>query len=320
MTRRARRIAARASRIAGTTALLDQRRRHAGGVILAYHRINGAALERHLGTLARRYRIVSLDSLVDHHAAGKSTEGMLAVTFDDGYRTTLLSAVDVATRHDWPMTFFLPTGIVDGAVSYWYLDLERSITACAPDARFAVDVDGVVVNVDGSSPQQSIDAVERIVASRPTLEIESLLADMHRRCTEHRASNPSPALADFQIASWPDVEVAAASPLVTIGAHTVTHARLSELDDVGIRSEMFGSTDEIEHRVGTAVRHLCYPFGDWGSVGSLAPQIARERFASAVTMSSGRVSVDRDPMLLPRVPLYDHDGPDVAVLKVARAR
>jgi len=49
---------------------------------------------------------------------------------------------------------------------------------------------------------------------------------------------------------------------VRIGAHTVTHPRLSQLDDVAVERELVESRDEIQNRLGGAVETFAYPYGD----------------------------------------------------------
>jgi peptidoglycan/xylan/chitin deacetylase (PgdA/CDA1 family) len=48
---------------------------------------------------------------------------------------------------------------------------------------------------------------------------------------------------------------------MTIGSHTVNHARLSELDTAGASEEMAKSKSAIEENLGQSCEHFCIPFG-----------------------------------------------------------
>lgn len=90
-------------------------------IILAYHAVGDVerADDLHnlwvrteqfadqLRTLARRAHVVSLDDLV----AGRVPAGRraVAITFDDGYRSVLTTALPMLEAHGFPATVFVPT-------------------------------------------------------------------------------------------------------------------------------------------------------------------------------------------------------------------
>ncbi|MEM9291345.1 MAG: polysaccharide deacetylase family protein [Acidobacteriota bacterium] len=55
----------------------------------------------------------------------------------------------------------------------------------------------------------------------------------------------------------------AADPLVTIGAHSVHHPRLSELEDDELRRELEGPRRYLQDLLQSPVDYLAYPFGDF---------------------------------------------------------
>ena len=85
---------------------------------------------------------------------------------------------------------------------------------------------------------------------------------------------------------------------ITIGSHTVTHARLAELEPAAQRRELRDSKAALEDLLGSPVRHLCYPFG---SFDLAAVRAAREAgYASATTCLRGAARVADHPLALPR--------------------
>jgi len=72
-----------------------------------------------------------------------------------------------------------------------------------------------------------------------------------------------------------------------IGAHTLTHRRLTELDAPAARGEILASKTELEDIVGAPVTSFCYPGGDYDAshvamVGLAGFRVARtvERFVT----------------------------------------
>lgn len=65
----------------------------------------------------------------------------------------------------------------------------------------------------------------------------------------------------------------------TIGAHTATHARLSELsDDLSYIREIVTSADYIESKIDNYVNSFAFTFGDYSSMNKKALMIAGNRF------------------------------------------
>lgn len=89
-----------------------------------------------------------------------------------------------------------------------------------------------------------------------------------------------------------------------IGAHTMTHANLGEIDPVTCRSEVVGSFDRIEKELGTRPKFFSYPYGGREHLSApnreVLQQIPVNYTASAY---GGFVSNHSDPSFLCRLPI-----------------
>jgi peptidoglycan/xylan/chitin deacetylase (PgdA/CDA1 family) len=98
----------------------------------------------------------------------------------------------------------------------------------------------------------------------------------------------------------------AASDWVEIGAHSVSHARLSALEPRDQRREIEESRDACEAMLQRPVTGFAYPFG---AVGADTRRLAREAgFSYACTTRSACVRANDDIFDLPRVQAADEDG------------
>ncbi len=65
----------------------------------------------------------------------------------------------------------------------------------------------------------------------------------------------------------------------TIGGHTRSHARLSTIDDLtSLEDQIAGGADVLAARLGVAIEHFAFPFGNLASFSPTAMQVARRRF------------------------------------------
>lgn len=78
--------------------------------------------------------------------------------------------------------------------------------------------------------------------------------------------------------NWADLEVLLEQGHC-VGAHTGTHARLSEIHaESELEREIVASADALAARLGTPIEHFAYTFGDIASFSTQALAIARRRF------------------------------------------
>jgi len=104
--------------------------------------------------------------------------------------------------------------------------------------------------------------------------------------------------------SWKELSRLAEDPLVTIGAHTVSHPHLRKLAPSDARREMENSAVRIERMLGIRPQHFAYPFGDAAAVGPREFAYAAELgFKTALTTRPGVVSAGdcKFLMSLPRI-------------------
>ncbi len=112
----------------------------------------------------------------------------------------------------------------------------------------------------------------------------------------------SPIRKQLQVMEWSDVETLEHAGW-TIGAHTVNHARVSELDAGQLRHELAAPLKFLENRGGRQI-FLAYPFGLAGDVSPEAITLAEELgYAGALMDCGGDAGPDSARFRLPRIEL-----------------
>lgn len=91
-----------------------------------------------------------------------------------------------------------------------------------------------------------------------------------------------------------------------IGAHTMTHPRLTTLPVDRARAEIFDSKHELEDRFGIPIRHFCYPYGDYNA--AVRDIVAEAGYATACTITNGHNSPATHPLELCRLMACDKPG------------
>ncbi len=90
--------------------------------------------------------------------------------------------------------------------------------------------------------------------------------------------------------SWDELKPFADDPLVTIGAHTVSHCNLARQSEASASFEIATSRARIENALQRPVLHFCYPYGDRNAAGKREFTLAGAAgFKTAVTTRPGMI-------------------------------
>ena len=110
--------------------------------------------------------------------------------------------------------------------------------------------------------------------------------------------------AQTDVMNWEQIKTLDADPLCTIGAHTVSHPRLSTLTEEEMRKEIVDSKHRLEEMLGHPVNHFSYPHGDYNTA---TLQVVNEAgFTSALKAWDGIIRKgDVNLLELPRIELKE---------------
>ena len=230
--------------------------------------------EAHVRKLARDYEIVSLDSVL----SGRLPRRALLLTFDDGYRSFVTSALPVLRRLGLPTVLFVtgacldPYSVpLDNLLSYLCasVGLERLTAALDPQVRNAHSclqlLDLVAAMPYGRFVQLGDELADRFEVDQAALRAESGIF-----------LNPE----DLAGLSAAGCEVA---------NHTRTHLFCRSIPDEEVaREEIVDHARRLESLTGRPVRAFSYPHGRREDATPMVERILRESGHSASFLAESR--------------------------------
>lgn len=252
--------------------------------------IDTSVLDRMLAFFARTgWAVVTLDEALARTARDLPGDRFVNLSIDDCYRDTAEDLVPVFRRHGVPVTLFVTTGIPDGTLALWAAGLEQALVD-----RDRIRLDGDTIDVTGTAAKRQ--AFTRIARAWDGPEAARHYAAF---CTANGIDAAT--MHERHAISWDMLKDLAGDPLVEIGSHTVSHARISALDEAGATAELAGSRQRLEEMLGIPIRHFAFPYGRSGDCGPRDFTIARAAgYASAATTRKGLARAGQDPFELPR--------------------
>ena len=222
-------------------------------------------------------------------------------TFDQAYRNTLRHAYPLFQQRSLPLTLYVATDYASGWGELWWLALEEVI---ARASEIELCRQGGLWRLPTATAEEKQSGFEQIYEWLRSVD-EARQRQIIRALADSYYIDMSAACHELML-GWDEIGALAADPLVTIGAQSKAHYEISKLAPEKALSEMEGSADIIEDRLGSRPVHFSFPYGDETAARARDFALAKEAgFKTAVTTRRGMLFPAHRRFLtaLPRVPL-----------------
>jgi peptidoglycan/xylan/chitin deacetylase (PgdA/CDA1 family) len=251
---------------------------------------------------ARGIDIITIDEVHQRLIERNFSQRFACFTLDDGYRDNRDFALPLMREFEAPFTVYVASDFAQGMGRLWWNALEMVI---ASTSSIETAIGGVATRLDTSTPVAKQAAFDRLHDWLRSLPGED---DIHREIgalCAHRGVDETGACRE-QCMSWDELKLFAQDPLITIGAHSITHCNLARESEATASHEMTVGRARIEKALQRSVVHLAYPYGDRTAAGAREFALAQAAgFKTAVTTRPGMIFPENAGHLtaLPRVSL-----------------
>jgi peptidoglycan/xylan/chitin deacetylase (PgdA/CDA1 family) len=258
---------------------------------------------RQMEVLREHYDIVSLDDALS--GALRSGRPQVVLTFDDGEAGLHRHLMPIVEELRLPVTIYVATRQIESGEPYWFdrvmnaLQVAAAVTlelGLGPHGPWHLDattgaatwrtvhaVLELMKRQTADARQHTLAAIERATAGVPKRRVDPLAPLTHRQLQE-----------------------IAASPYVTIGAHSHCHSLLDSIPLAEAGTSICRSKTCLEAWLGRPVSHFAYPNGNWND--AVAQLVADAGFASATILEHRLWGRTGSPHTIPRIPIGRYDS------------
>lgn len=256
--------------------------------------------ERHVAYFSRRYRVVSMEDIVNSLLTGKALpRNAVAFTFDDGYADNFRAA-RILKRYGATGMFYLTTDCLDRKEPLWLFEVNFLIGQ-ARQRQLELKWDDQVLLLHLDSIERREDTkrqVIRIIKSNGRRVREQIRAQLRSQLRVDECQRAAEAV----MLTWQQVHEMIADRM-EVGGHTLSHLNLPNAAEDDARHEIAGCRQVLEERVGHAVRHFSVPnSGPYPYYNDRVKRLVKNAgFVSAVTSAHGFVDLNSDLLALRRI-------------------
>jgi peptidoglycan/xylan/chitin deacetylase (PgdA/CDA1 family) len=203
--------------------------------------------------LAKHYRVVSPEQVLEAvRQERRLPDRAVLLTFDDGYRDFGEIAWPLLRRYRMPAVLFVPTAYPDSRKEFWWDRLARAFSFTNRQTIDLAPCGQLALRTPAERQVSARTWIKRL-ETLPHEQAMRLVDEVCRELGEARRE------AGNEL-TWEELRQLVADG-VTIGAHTRTHAALTQLPLEGVRSEIRSCRQELLQQLGRLMPIFSYPFG-----------------------------------------------------------
>jgi peptidoglycan/xylan/chitin deacetylase (PgdA/CDA1 family) len=229
----------------------------------------------------------------------------VVVTFDDGYVDNYQHALPLLEAAEVPATLFVTTGNIDSDREFWWDIFERVLLQPIQlPERLHIEIRGRCLEWQVESPaqrQQAHQDIHRLLRTLKQTEREQILLNLLQWANVETDARPG-----YRSVQGKELAQLAASKMIDIGAHTVSHPALPSLSVEEQYEEIVLSRQTLEELIGQPVVTFSYPFGKYSD--DTVELLKSAGFQAACTTHPERVTPGDDLYRLGRYTVADWDG------------
>lgn len=246
------------------------------------------AFEEQMDYITRNYNVVSLERFLSWQSDGESLpEFPLMITFDDGYRDNLTTALPILKKHGLPAVIFLTSGHI-GVSQGFYWDISAQYFFHSKKRSASLPHLGEKAWADESARlsviSEWVEALKRISEADKQAAMQALSSILE-------VEVPSETFNGVML-SWDEAR-SMISEGIAFGAHTVSHPILTRVSLEQAEHEMAESKKQIEEKLGIPVRTIAYPNGQKSDISPALEKAAEKvGFQAAFSLMPGPSPLD----------------------------
>lgn len=261
-----------------------------------------------------RFRVITIEETLRVLAAGRPTEPLALITFDDGYRDNFATAFPILRELGVPATFFLPTDFIGTSKVQWWDEIAWLVRHTGVD-EIAVSFTPKPIRVQRDEIGMTIRRVLTAFKRAPSSG-EQKLAELR---TALRATMPASVIEQLFM-SWDEAREMRAGGM-DIGSHSHSHRILAHLTLQEQESELRSSKAILERELGETVPSIAYPVGAHDSFTRDTERLAGEAgYQVGFSFINGINRTGSLPRFaLRRIAVEENASPDTLKLTTLRA-
>jgi peptidoglycan/xylan/chitin deacetylase (PgdA/CDA1 family) len=258
------------------------------------HCVSEEDFRKIISDISANQKVVPLEDIVSYLRGEKDIpDRSVAITFDDGFLSIKEKAVPILEEFDYPATIFVTSNFLDLEYNFGFA-LNNFLKE---NSELDFEWNGKNYSFLMDSKNDRIKTYEelQLLLDSHTSTIEEMRELLDRIGVDYTAEKGA-------LLSERDIKNLDENKLISIGAHSTDHRRLTELESEEAKKSIVESKQRLEEVLGHEVTSFSFPFGSKNR--ELVEMVEEAGYDNAV-VTEGREISERDWGNVYRIPRVD---------------
>ncbi|MEK6647563.1 MAG: polysaccharide deacetylase family protein [Candidatus Firestonebacteria bacterium] len=251
--------------------------------------------EKQIKYLTGKYNVISLTEYLNKKLRGENLSGYAVVTFDDGFKDFLTIGLEILNKYNCPATVFI---IGDATETIYWKHKLYSILDCAEikfiNFKVTPELNIDISLVNAQKKQQTLNALLEIIEQYPDTQKENIIERIKKVLNVSKEIKP-----DELYLTKNDLAILYKENIINIGAHSMSHNNLTNLNTSNITKEINDSVDVIKKLTKNDMLLYSSPFGGYNE--KIIEILKEKNFVCNLTGDFGLNKKDEDNYRLKRI-------------------
>jgi peptidoglycan/xylan/chitin deacetylase (PgdA/CDA1 family) len=212
-----------------------------------YMAVPADVFEAQIKFIKDNFEIVSIADGLGLVCEGKPRGIYVSINLDDGYMDNYTHAFPIIKKYGLPATVFLATDFIGQDHLFWWDEVFQIIQDSGQKCSGAKSGDII------KDAYRAI-RINNLLINKKDSEIKDFVDNLKKKYRINKKMTPN------RMLGWREIKEMAGTG-ISFGSQTKVHKNLLLMEDNEIRTELTGSKQVLEERLGIKRIGFCYPFG-----------------------------------------------------------
>ena len=213
--------------------------------------------------LKKHYHVVSVQEFEDRFMAKKWEGNEVLLTFDDGYKNMLSTALPILEEYGFPFVLFLTTNNISRG-ELFATTINRLVVLASSLEHLQLHSCNMDTPLTSQNRTMVADNISKQLKSRSLRDVRTIVEELSTSISKDEMNNLRERYPSINPMNWSEAKQVAASPLCAIGSHCVDHICChanQKSEDVIFQIQE--SKRFIEEQLGIDCEYFSYPNGNF---------------------------------------------------------
>lgn len=218
---------------------------------------------RQMTYLKHHYHVISVREFEERFITNKWEGNEVLLTFDDGYKNMLSTALPVLENFQFPFVLFYTTNNISRG-ELFATTVNRLVVLVSSLHQLVLPSCQINTELTAQNRTSVAECISKQLKNRPLNEVQAIVAELTSLISQDEMESLRERYSSINPMNWDEAKQISSSPLCTIGSHCVDHICCHANQNMEeVTRQICESKRVIENQIGMSCDYFSYPNGSF---------------------------------------------------------